>query len=172
MRLTIFLKMNDLRLREMAMEDCSFLNKLRNECIEFLHDSTIFSVEQTKTWFTTLKTPYYIILQNNEKVGYIRTSNYSLQNHTIYIGCDIVTEKRKQGIAYKSLSILIPKLHIDYKINKLYAEILSYNHASLNLYLKLGFKIENVKKYHTLKNGKYIDSIVTSLKIYENCLSH
>jgi RimJ/RimL family protein N-acetyltransferase len=147
-----------LQIQKMEINDCSFLNKLRNECVDFLHDSRTFTVEQTLEWFSTLKTPYFIILQDNEKVGYIRTSDYSAECKSMYIGCDIIPDRRKQGIAYRALSILIPSL----EINKLYAEILSFNQASLNLYLKLGFSIEIIKKDAVLKNGKYVDSIITS----------
>lgn len=157
--------MSSIIIERMKLEDCEFLNTLRNSCVNFLHDSRTFTIEQTTGWFLTLKTPYYIIWQNNEKVGYIRTSDYSLENHSIYIGCDIVPKKRKQGIAYKSISRLIPQLQQEFQINKLYAEVLSYNQASLNLYLKLGFKIENIKKNSILKNGLYVDSIVTSMEI-------
>lgn len=151
----------NLELEKMELEDCPFLNALRNECVDFLHDSRTFTVEQTKEWFKTLSIPYYIIWVNNERAGYVRLSNY--ENNSIYIGCDISPNHRRKGIAYMALSMIIPRICSELSINKIYAEVLAYNLASENLYRKLGFQLESVKKDCITKHNKLVDSLVMSL---------
>lgn len=149
--------------REMALEDCSFLNTLRNDCVGFLHDSRTFTLEETLKWYIGLSFPYYIILKDGEKVGYIRTSDYSQVNRSLYVGCDIVKEHRGKGVAYGTFIEFLPWLFNEYDLHKVYAEVLEPNIASLNLYKKLGFEQEGVKREAVLKNGKFINSILLSL---------
>jgi RimJ/RimL family protein N-acetyltransferase len=152
----------NIELKKIEREDCEFLNKLRNSCVDYLHDSRTFTVSETLQWFETLKFPYYIIWKENERVGYIRITLHPEEKNSIYIGCDIVSDKRKQGIAYQSLTMLLPILFD--KFEKIYAEVLDFNIASLKLYTKLGFKQEGIKKEAVLKNGKLINSIVLFIK--------
>ena len=153
--------MSSLRVEKMRSEDCEFLNTLRNSCVDFLHDSRTFTLEQTREWFNKLTIPYYIIWDDTKRVGYIRLSN--LENESIYIGCDIVPDERQKGVAYKSLSLLIPKLFEEYSLKSIIAEVLEYNTASLNLYRKLGFSVNFVKKNCVEKKYGFSDSIVLVL---------
>ena len=70
--------------------DLEFLNEVRNYCAEeYLHDSRTFSLNDTLNWFKNTQPQYYIILNQNEKIGYFRLSNYSITNQNIYIGADL-----------------------------------------------------------------------------------
>ena len=49
-------------IRKLKKEDLYFLNSVRNECAEvYLHDSRIFSIEETYSWFEKIKPDYYLI---------------------------------------------------------------------------------------------------------------
>jgi len=153
-----------LTFKELTLDDCEFLNEVRNECAEeFLHTSTIYSIEETKTWYKTLTVPYYIVYYEGKRIGYFRLSNYSSQNNNMLIGMDIHKDFRGMGYGYEAYIKFIPYVMEKYNLHKLSLEVLSTNIVAQNLYKKLGFIVEGIKRQEVFKNGKYIDSIVMSL---------
>ena len=149
---------------KLTCDDLIFLNEIRNECaFEYLHDSRKFTLSDTIKWFNELKPNYWIIMYNNEKIGYFRTSNYSNNNKNIYIGADLHEKFRGKGLAYESYCKFIPFIFEEYNLHKIYLEVLSTNQRAINLYNKLGFKIEGIKKEDVYKNGYWVDSIIMSI---------
>jgi len=150
--------------RPIEFNDCSFLSEVRNECAEeYLHNSTQYSLEQTQRWFYSLEIPYYIVFNDQDKIGYFRLSNYSKSNRNICIGMDIHKNFRGKGLAYESYCKFIPYLIETYDLHKVSLEMLGTNHRAYNLYLKLGFFTEGIKRQEVFKNGNYVDSIVMSI---------
>jgi len=151
-------------IRKLTKEDLYFLNSVRNECAElYLHDSRIFSVEDTYSWFEKTKPDYYLILYNNISIGYFRLSNHSLVNKNIYIGADLHKDWMGKGLAYESYCKFIPFIFETYNLNKITLEVLSSNSVAINLYKKLGFVQEGIKRKEIYKNGVYIDSEIMSM---------
>jgi RimJ/RimL family protein N-acetyltransferase len=103
-----------------------------------------------------------IILDNNT-VGYFRLSNYSKENKNIYIGADIAKEYTGKGIAKDAYNKFIPYAFTIYNLNKISLEVLGTNERAINLYNKLGFVKEGVKREEVLKNGIWVDSIIMSI---------
>lgn len=150
--------------RKMNYDDVPFLNEIRNECAElYLHDSRKFSLEDTYNWFSNLNPDYYIIMYNNNRIGYFRLSNYSIVNKNIYLGADLHKEWRGKGLAYEAYCKFIPFIFKTYDLNKIKLEVLSNNSVAKNLYKKLGFKSEGIKRQEIYKNGIYIDSEIMSM---------
>ena len=150
--------------RKIEEKDISFLNATRNFFAkDFLHDSRIFTVEETREWFFSNLPDYWIIEESGKPVGYFRISNYSTINKNLYLGADIHPEYQRKGIAYSSYLIFIPYLFEKYNLNKISLEVLSSNSRAINLYKKLGFVIEGVKREEILKENKYVDSIIMSI---------
>jgi len=150
--------------RPIEFDDCEFLNSVRNECAEqFLHDSTKYTLEQSQRWFYTLDIPYYMVFNEQDKIGYFRLTSYSKVHHNIYIGMDIHKDFRGKGLAYESYRRFIPFLIKEYNLHKVKLEVLLTNQTAYNLYLKLGFTTEGVKRQEVYKNGKYVDSIIMSI---------
>jgi len=144
--------------------DLEFLNEVRNHCAkEYLHDSRTFSLSDTLNWFKTTNPNYYIILNEGKKIGYFRLSNYSQLNQNIYIGADLHPKFWGEKLAYPSYQKFIDYLFINYNLNKISLEVLSTNIRAYNLYKKLGFVQEGVKRQEVLKQNQFIDSIIMSL---------
>jgi RimJ/RimL family protein N-acetyltransferase len=149
---------------KLTIEDLSFLNEVRNECCEeYLHDSRKFTLEQTIDWFNKTKPMFWIIRVDGERVGYFRTSNYLIENRNIYIGADLHKNFRGKGLAFESYKLFIPYLFGKYNLHKISLEVLSTNQRAINLYKKLGFKFEGIKREEIYKNGQWIDSIIMSI---------
>lgn len=145
-------------------DELIFLNSVRNDCAaEFLHDSTVYTIEDTKRWYSTLQLSYYMVYLDKQKIGYFRISNYSYKNKNLYIGMDLHKEYRGRGLAFEAYRLFIPYIFNFYDLNKISLEVLSTNDVAYNLYKKLGFVDEGVKRQEVLKNGVYIDSIIMSM---------
>lgn len=150
--------------RPMEFDDCEFLNNVRNECAElYLHNSSKYPLKQTQKWFHTLDIPYYIVFNDADKIGYFRLSNYSKMHRNIYIGMDLHKDFRGKGLAYESYCRFIPFLIKQYNLHKISLEVLVSNQRAYNLYLKLGFVTEGVKRQEVYKNGTYADSVLMSI---------
>jgi len=76
---------------------------------------------------------------------------------------DIHKNFRGKGLAYESYCKFIPYLIETYDLHKVSLEMLGTNHRAYNLYLKLGFFTEGIKRQEVFKNGNYVDSIVMSI---------
>ena len=153
-----------IKFRELSESDLDFLNKVRNGyCDEFLHDSRKFTLSETKEWFNKTKPNFYMIEFEDKPIGYFRLSNHSVNNRNIYIGADISQEYKGKGFGVMSYRKFIPFLFEKYNLHKISLEVLSTNNIAINLYNKLGFVVEGIKRDDVLKNGKWIDSIVMSI---------
>jgi len=154
----------NLSFKPITKEDLPFLNMVRNKyALEYLHDSRTFTLEETIHWFTQTSPDYWVIFDNDAKIGYFRLSNYSKENQNIYIGADIALEYRGKGFAKIAYKLFIPFLFETYHLNKISLEVLSTNTVAKNLYTKLGFIEEGIKRQEILKNNIFIDSVMMSL---------
>lgn len=153
-----------MEIKPLQREHVPFLNSVRNECSkEYLHDSRQFSLEDTYKWFDITKPDFYIVLLDGVSIGYFRISNYSETNKNIYIGMDLHKDYRGKGHSFNAYVKFIPFILNKYNLNKISLEVLSTNTVAFNLYKKLGFVLEGIKRQEVYKDGRYVDSIIMSL---------
>ena len=137
----------------MVLDDVSFYNEIRNECKDFLHDSSFYTIDESYNWFKTNKPRFFIYEINGEKIGYFRTSNWS--NSGCYVGLDIHKKFRGKKLAFKAyqdfFAFLKNKIG-ERNFYEFYLEVLSLNKVAINLYNKLGFT-EISKKPFRKNNG-------------------
>jgi RimJ/RimL family protein N-acetyltransferase len=154
----------NLQFKKITSQDVIFVNSIRNQYAkDFLHDSRTFTNYQAFEWFSKTNPDFWIIFDQDKKIGYFRLSNYSKFNNNIYIGADISPEFKGLGYGKESYKKFIPFIFKKYNLNKISLEVLSNNEIAISLYKKLGFVQEGVKRGEVNKNGYYIDSIVMSI---------
>lgn len=137
-----------MNLRELNnnLTDLEFLLSVRNDDTtrNNLENNSLFSIEDTKKWYSTLKTKWLIIEVDGVSVGYIR------KNEDGDIGIDIHPNYRKKGYARKA--------YLEYLKNVSYATLWVFeDNFAKNLYQEIGF-IEN-GEYKFVRNRKYIKMI-------------
>jgi RimJ/RimL family protein N-acetyltransferase len=150
---------------ELKYEDLPFLNEIRNECCEeYLHNSNKYTLDQTIDWYNKTNPKFWIIILDEKyRIGYFRTSNYSIENRNIYIGADLHKDFRGLGLAYESYNKFIPFLFEKFNLHKISLEVLETNQRAINLYQKLNFVYEGIKRDEVLKNGQWVNSIIMSI---------
>jgi diamine N-acetyltransferase len=153
-----------MKFRKLEYTDLKFLNEVRNSFAEnFLHDSRIFTLRETESWFEETKPDYWIILREDERIGYFRLSNYSKTNKNIYIGADLHEKFHGKGYALEAYKKFMVFLFEEYDLHKISLEVLAKNHKALHLYKKIGFVTEGTKRQEVLKGNEFIDSIIMSI---------
>ena len=156
-----------LSFHELTYDDLEFFLETRNECKDFLHNNSKFTLDDCKEWFKEIEGEYYLIKNNDIKIGYFRTSKFNEINKSIYVGSDININHRGKGFAKKIYSLLLQHLKEKYDIKIFHLEVLSHNEVGVSLYKKLGFDITNVVSDFTKRDGITIDNITMSLPIDE-----
>ena len=149
---------------KLTYDDLQFLNEVRNECAaEFLHNSSTFTLEQTQEWFDRTNPDFWIIWENGERIGYFRTSEWSLDNKNCYVGADLHKNFRSRGLAYEAYIKFLPFLFNYFALHKISLEVLETNERAIKLYEKIGFVREGIKREEVLKNDMWINSIIMSI---------
>lgn len=139
--------------REMAQYDLPTFLSIRNDCREFLHNNSEFSLEECQVWFSKLSgdQKYYLIFHGGEVAGYFRTRK--IDDFTLEIGADLHPDFRGAGLAtgmYEQFMKWVP-----YEIFTL--EVLATNVRAYNLYRKLNFKVTSITEIE--RDGRLIPSL-------------
>jgi ribosomal protein S18 acetylase RimI-like enzyme len=126
-------------LRELNREDVPNIVSIRNnlETRKFLEVQDEFTLEQCYDWFDSTKPWWFAIEEDNNFVGYIRTSNRT--NESLWVGMDIDINHRRKGYALKYYKKFFIYLKETTKIKKIFLEVFTYNTPAKSLYDKLGF---------------------------------
>lgn len=142
-----------MQFREMTVKDLPFFLEIRNECREFLHNNSEFTLEQALDWYTksAVQQEYFIISYQNTDIGYFRVRATSPV--TLQIGADLHKDYRGLGLAFLAYTEFIKTV----TCYELELEVLATNYRAYNLYKKLGFQSCEVKDI--LRDGKWVASI-------------
>jgi len=154
----------NLSFSEMTLKDIPFFLEIRNNSKEFLHNNSEFTIVEAQEWFKESRPKFFIIKLGCKKIGYFRTSNWDLDNKTMYLGCDVHPDFRGHSLGFKSYVEFIKDLNKCYDLNNIKLEVLSNNVRAINLYNKLGFK--NIGVSQKIKRDNIeIDSIIMKLDL-------
>ena len=122
------------KLRPLEYNDLSFLLEVRNDpsTRKFLENNSVFSLEECQNWFTTTNPIWYIIEDDTNPVGYIRTNGTD-------VGCDIHPTHRRKGYARMAYK--------EYLKDKKYSTLWVFvDNFAKKLYESLGFKYNGIEK--------------------------
>jgi len=95
---------------------------------------------------------------NEELVGFISASRLPLQRvkHSVYIVIGVLKKASGKGVGTKLFKQLISWAK-DNDITRLELTVMVHNKRAINLYKKIGFVIEGIKKKSLLIDGNYVD---------------
>lgn len=149
-----------IELRDMLQEDLPFMLEIRNECREMLHDNREFSLSEAQTWFASLPPDhkYYLLLFNNEPIGYFRTKEKQGCITTLEIGADLHKDFRGRGLAFEIYQFFLNS-SLAQSYSRLELEVLATNLVAYNLYRKLGFRCYPEAVRDIIRDGRRIPSI-------------
>lgn len=132
-------------IRPITEDDLGFVNVVRNQSREFLHDNREFSLDDTYYWYRTTKPKWFIINLEDYNldmpIGYFRTKK--LNSRIIEIGADIDPYFQGKGFGKKAYIQFINYLFNEKKYQDITLEVLANNTKAYSLYRSLGFNVNN-----------------------------
>lgn len=160
-------------LRAVEESDCEMLRTLANDP-EYekmiIGWSWPVSKAQEHDWFMKAENGlsrlrYIIETEEDGAVGMIGLRNIDWKNGAASgLGMRIAKkEARGKGLATDAWMTLLRYAFEELRLNRIAVAVLSYNHASLRVFEKLGFKQEGIRRQAIYKNGVYNDTIVFGL---------
>jgi hypothetical protein len=136
------------KLIPLLKEHLSFVLEIRNHETTRLNleNNNIFNLKECENWFKNLKSPWYLILNDDIPVGYFRTNGDE-------IGCDIHMNYRKNGYAKMAYKIWLQNIEL--------ASLWVFeDNFAKKLYEDLGFKPNGEHKI--IRGRDYIRMIYTN----------
>ena len=106
-----------------------------------------------------------IIAEKNTEnsIGTIILSDTDYKNGVSQVHIKISNEFRGKGFGTDALNTIVKFAFFELRLNCIYAEILSYNSASIKVFEKCGFRKDGVLRERIYKNGQYCDVITYSI---------
>lgn len=151
-------------IRPLEMEDLKFLHKWRNNKDIFDNLGGGYfpkSYSEMSEWMpsfvrNTIEQQRFIILYENNVVGFISLTNINHKNGTSELGL-YIGEKNYlgKGIAKKALNILMEYAKNTLNLRKISLNVLDDNDAAINLYKKANFVECGLKREERYVNGTY-----------------
>jgi RimJ/RimL family protein N-acetyltransferase len=155
----IFKKLDNIIIRPMVLSDLSDVKVVRDQCLDFIHDSKSYSLDETVRWYLNTLPHYLSVLCDTELIGYFRLTN--ITSNSCYVGMDLHQDHRGKGIALETYNTVIEEL-TKYGIDTFHLNVLSSNTHAIRLYEYIGFNIiseEGTIKRHN--NDTVINLLMT-----------
>lgn len=162
----------NIKLRIINISDIEKIRTWRNSVLirNVSFNKNYITAEMQIKWFEDLQGNksqiHWIIIINGVDAGYAAIKNIDLLNKrcefaSLYIGePQFLLNGAGAIIEYKILDYI----YIQYpEINKIYCEVLGFNHKVIKLHKKFGFVIEGELKEHYLIEGKFDNVILLAL---------
>ena len=124
------------------------------------------SMESQMSWFSRLGNDPSVLRctiaekESNKPLGTLILNEIDQKNGTGHIHIKIGRgECRGKGYGTDAITTVLKYAFEELRLNCIYANILSYNEASIKLFEKCGFHRDGVLRARVYKQGKYIDEL-------------
>ncbi len=99
--------------------------------------------------------------------GVLSTSNFNALNRSVEINLLIDPDKRHKGLGRDALKTISKYLFMQRGLNKIYAQVGSFNSSGNKLFDSVGFKKDATLRQHHFYKGEFHDTFVYSLLRFE-----
>lgn len=159
-------------LRTMTRDDADDVVRWRND--PFVIDQLFSDESPTRAshlrWFETMTARgdrhEFIIIERatNRPIGVIGLSSIDQKNRRAEYGILIgETDARGQGCAHEASRLILTYAFYELGLHRVFLHVLADNVTALNLYQRLGFRIEGTLRDHVCKRGMFRDVIVMAI---------
>lgn len=154
------------------------LNDVNEEYLKWLNDPQINEglatrnmtmqalIEYVQNKIHTPHCYFFAIIdkQTNKHIGNIKLDYYDAASQVIELGL-LIGDKNYwgKGIGYEACLMLIDYAFSHWPIQKIWLAVYANNPAAIQLYQKLGFKIEGIQKKHVFSKNELTDKILMAI---------
>ena len=168
------LQNNHIKLRALEAEDLEFLFKAENNSLfwEASSSQTPFSKYILNKYLENSHQDIYeakqlrlviVKLKDDQPIGFVDLFDFNPQHKRAGIGILITKEFQNKGYANTTLKLFIDYVFNHLNLHQIYANIVSDNKFSIQLFENLLFCKIGLKKEWILSDGKYKDVIIYQL---------
>lgn len=101
--------------------------------------------------------------ENGKAIGTIILSDIDQKNATGHIHIKMSKDGgRGKGYGTDAVNTMVQYVFEELRLNCIYANILSYNEASIKLFERCGFKRDGVLRQRVFKKGRFVDMLAYS----------
>jgi len=163
-----------IRLRALESEDIDFLYKAENNPLfwEASGTQTPFSKYLLKKYLENSHQDIYeakqlrlviVSIKDDQIIGFVDLFDFNPQHKRAGIGILILNKFQNKGYANETLNLFIDYAFKHINLHQIYANIVSDNKYSIQLFKKFLFKKIGIKKEWIFTDGKYKDVILYQL---------
>lgn len=167
----MYLYGENITLRAIEEEDLNFLRDLINDPdIQRLTLGWNYPISeyQQKKWFYNLKenkncVRWIVDVNNDQVAGMCTLSDIDWKNRVAKIGIKLRKDKKSRGLGTESYKLVVRYAFEELQLNRIEAEVIEYNEASIALHKRMAFKEEGRKRKCIYQKGRYYDTIIFAL---------
>ncbi|SHF09472.1 GNAT family N-acetyltransferase [Alkalibacter saccharofermentans] len=163
----------DLYIRPIQLEDAKEINNLRRmegimENIMGLPSETVMDSKGYIAKEDSLRHQFVAVLKkdrSNEVIvgtAGLHLNELPRKRHSATIGIMVHTEYQGMGIGKQLMNAVLDVADNWLMLTRIELEVFADNEKAINLYQKLGFNVEGVKKKAAIRNGRYADEMLMS----------
>lgn len=164
--------MEKVTFRQIEKDDLPLLRDWRNQegVRKFCREYRLLNMINQQDWFERVSNSkeddMFLIVVDDKPVGVCGLTHINWKDRhcelSWYLG-DAISQLKKVKIAPKISQFLRKKGFEEYNLNRLWAEIYSFNDVMIKYVLRRGFKQEGILRQSVFWDGKYWDSVVLSM---------
>ncbi|MDR6224322.1 UDP-4-amino-4,6-dideoxy-N-acetyl-beta-L-altrosamine N-acetyltransferase [Desmospora profundinema] len=148
------------RLRPVKEEELPILLKWRNSerVRDYLYFDHLITWDEHQAWFRG-KNPRYLRMFEwfGKPAGIVSYSDVDLNNNRSLWGFYLGEENLPKGTGMKMLTLGLAYAFETLRFHKVIGEVLAFNHPSIRIHHKLGFRLEGIYAQHVWKAGRFQD---------------
>lgn len=157
-------------LRSLEDDDSEMLRGWRNdpELSQYACNAIPISQIEQRTWYDGYaknKTYQVFIIEDEAKdpIGYCLVKNLDHLNRNAEIGGYLIPKVQGKGYGKDVFKTLMKYCFKELNMHRVYLQVFAFNTRAVQLYEKLGFKIEGTFRDAFFKQGRYQDLVQMSI---------
>lgn len=145
--------------KKLQISDAEAFKRIRDSNIEYLHNDTSFTLDETRAYLINGPVEYYGLFNSQHRlIGYVRFQH--IDDTECQIGMDLDSRYQSQGLGYYIYETVLDVL-FKMKYTSIYLLVLESNTRAFNLYTQLGFTVvdytpEAVERVDGTRVGHYL----------------
>ncbi len=100
---------------------------------------------------------FAIVNEEDEYLGTISLKNIDLGNGTAEYSVATRKKAQRHGVAFEATGLVLKKAFEEYKLHRVYLNVLADNESAIKLYERCGFTYEGEFRQHLNVGGKFVN---------------
>lgn len=159
--------MNDYRFRAIERTDLPILRDWRNALMRNFRQWRYLSLENQEAWFKAISSSNEHVMlafeENHALLGVVGLTYINWQTRKAEVSIYIGPEHQGKGHGEVALAMLLDYGFKNLGLHRIFGEIFEFNQPNIELFTKLGFKLEGTMREAHFDDGRYWDTKIMAI---------